>query len=139
MGLGSSAKGKETRFFRVPVCDYHYISEDEDHGSHKAYCIIFDVIGVALVFVALIMTSHDLRLGRPVASWVYMVFVIFVLMLAMTRFVFNINPLESAIRIVGFDKNMINIWFKFKNLEYRDKFVEENPMNAELVKWIMRA
>jgi hypothetical protein len=139
IGLGSAAKGKETRFFRVPVCEDHYVSEDEDLGGQKAYCIVFDVIGFALVFFALVMTSHDLRLGRPIASWVYTVVVIFVLMLVITRFVFNMNPLESAIRIIGFDKNMINIWFEFKNLEYRDKFVEENPLNAELVKWIMRA
>jgi hypothetical protein len=139
MGLGSAAKGKETRFFRVPVCEDHYISEDEGHGGHKAYCIIFDVIGVAVVFFALIMTSHDLRLGRPIASWVYTMLIIFVLMLAMTRFVFSMNPLESAIRIVGFDKNMINIWFEFENSDYRDMFVKENPMSAELVRWIIRA
>ena len=138
-GVGAGVKGKETRFFRVPVCADHYISEDEDHGGHKAYCIIFDVIGVALVFFAFIMASHDFRLGRPIPSWVYMILIIFVIMLAITRFVFNINPLESSIRIIGFDKNMINVWFEFENPEYRDKFIEENPMNAELVKWIIRA
>jgi hypothetical protein len=139
MRLGAGAKGKETKFFRVPVCANHYISEDEDHGGHKAYCITFDVIGIALVFFALIMASHDFRLGRPIPSWVSMILIIFVIMLAMTRFVFNINPLESSIRIIGFDKNMINVWFEFQNHEYRDKFIEENPMNAELVKWIIRA
>jgi hypothetical protein len=139
MGLGAGVKGKATRFFRVPVCADHYISEDDDNWGHKSFCIVFDVIGIVLVIFALIVTNHDLQSGRPVASWVYMILVIFVIMIASTRLVFNMNPLESAIRIIGFDRNMINVWFKFKNQEYRDKFVEENPMSAELVKWIVRA
>jgi hypothetical protein len=138
MGLGSRSKGKETRFFRVPVCADHYVSEDEDNWGHKVFCVVFDFIGIIMVIFALIITNQDLQQGRPVASWALITFVAFVFMILTTRFIFTMNPLESAVQIIGFDKNMMNVLLKFKNIEYRDKFIAENPMSAELVKWITR-
>jgi hypothetical protein len=42
-------------------------------------------------------------------------------------------------RIVGFDAGLQNIWLDFKNREYRDDFLKENPMTAELVSWVLKA
>jgi hypothetical protein len=46
--------------------------------------------------------------------------------------------LESAINIVGFDFDLQYVWFKLKDEQYRNKFLAENEMTAELVNWIVK-
>ena len=53
-------------------------------------------------------------------------------------FSFRPNALESAFEIVGFDFDVQYVWLKLKNPDYREKFVQENPMNVELVNWIIK-
>jgi hypothetical protein len=43
------------------------------------------------------------------------------------------------VKIIGFDSGFMNIWLKFARDDYREQFMEENEMHAELVKWITKA
>ena len=86
MRFGSPINDKEARFFRVPVCTEHYVSEEEDNWGQKAFCVLFDVLGIIMVILALIVTNRDIQTGRPVASWVYAILVAFIIMIMTTRF-----------------------------------------------------
>ncbi|MHA2071006.1 MAG: hypothetical protein ACW985_04410 [Candidatus Thorarchaeota archaeon] len=57
----------------------------------------------------------------------------------MTYALLRPGPVEDAIKIIGFDGGFQHIWIQFKRTQYRDEFMKENAMTAELVKWIQRA
>jgi hypothetical protein len=52
---------------------------------------------------------------------------------------FSPNVLEKAVKIVGFDFGMQNVLLSFKRSDYREQFMNENQMTAELVSWVMRS
>jgi hypothetical protein len=59
--------------------------------------------------------------------------------MGLTGIAFMPNALARAVRIVGFDAGMQNVMIAFKNPEYRDEFMQENQMTADLVSWILKA
>jgi len=93
---------------------------------------------VALTF-ALLTLGSNLWLGKTSDAWVYGVVILAIASFILSIAAFRPKPIESAVRIVGFDAGFQNIWLDFKNRAYRDEFMKENPMTAELVSWILRA
>ncbi|MGY5862084.1 MAG: hypothetical protein RTU09_06885 [Candidatus Thorarchaeota archaeon] len=127
----------QNQAFRVPVCEeHHYVGENE--WRHRSVCIIVDGILIFVLYIALLTMGSSFWLGRASPFWVYHVLAAFVVAIVLSYLTFRSNPFESAFRIVGFDAALQHIWLQLKNPEYRDAFLNENPMNSELVSWIVK-
>lgn len=94
---------------------------------------------MAMLAFALLTLGSNLWQGQTSDAWVYGVMVLAAASFIITITAFRSSPIESAMRIVGFDAGLQNIWLDFKNREYRDDFLKENPMTAELVSWVLKA
>ena len=101
-------------------------------------CLIINGIVISALFMALVIMGSNFWLGRANPFWVYPILTVFVIVLVLSCFAFRSNPFESAFRIVGFDAALQHIWLQLKNHEYRDAFLNENPMSSELVSWIIK-
>ena len=100
--------------------------------------MVIDGIALGIMFLGVFFLGNYLWLGKGLhPSGLPMLF-FFPFALLVTLFAFRSTPIESAIRIVGFDAALQNVLVDFKNSDYRDLFLQENPMNSELVKWIER-
>lgn len=121
----------------VPVCEEHHYG-DENESRYRLVCIIIDGIIISALFIALLNMASNFWLGRANPFWVYPVLTAFVVAMVLSYLAFRSNPFESAFRIVGFDAALQHIWLRLKNHEYRDAFLNENPMSSELVSWIIR-
>jgi len=133
--VGSSLQQAQT--YIVPVCEEHHYG-DESIWRYRMVCIIINGILISALFIALLNISSNFWLGRANAFWVYAVLTVSVVTMVLSCFAFRSNPFESAFRIVGFDAALQHIWLQLKNHEYRDAFLNENPMSSELVSWIIR-
>ena len=121
----------------VPVCEeHHYV--DESEWRYRLLCIIIDGILIYALHIALLDVGSSYWLGQATAFWVYYVLAAFVVAMVLSYLAFRLNPFESAFCIVGFDAALQHIWLQFKNHEYRDAFLNENPISSELVSWIIR-
>lgn len=128
----------ESKSLILYVCEDHYRS-DEGDSNYKTLCIVCDgLIAMALLF-ALFEIGGTFWLGRmPTILSITMVPVFFIA-LVITIVAFRAGPLRNAIRIVGFDAGIQNVWLAFKRSDYREAFIEANPIYAEEVRWIRRA
>ena len=88
---------------------------------------------------ALFAIGGDLWIGRALNPVSLAILVLFPLSLLVTILAFRAGPLAGAVKVMGFDSGFQNVWFQFKREDYRDAFMEENAMTAELVSWIIRA
>jgi len=128
----------ETRTLLVPVCEDHMYS-DEDYCRYRTLCMLADGLSMAMLAFALLTLGGDLWQGQTSDVWVYGVMVLAAVSFIITVTAFRSRPIESAMRIVGFDAGLQNVWLDFKNRGYRDEFLKENPMTAELVSWVLKA
>ena len=126
-----------TKYFMVPVCDEHHYTDEGDY-RYKSYCLVFDGIALTMVIFGLLMSGDLLWRGQLPGFWLFIILSIFAIFLALTYVLFQPGPIESAVRVIGFDASLRNVWFEFKNPEYREAFMRENEMHAELVRWIMK-
>ncbi len=133
--LGISLPQAQT--FIVPVCEKHHYG-DESEWRYRVVCLIVNGIIISALFMALVTMGSNFWLGRANPFWVYPVLTVFVVAMVLSYLTFRSNPFESAFRIVGFDAALQHIWLQLKNHEYRDAFLNENPMSSELVSWIIR-
>lgn len=125
------------KYFMVPVCNEHHYTDEGDY-RYKSYCLVFDGIGLTMLIFALMMSGDLLWRGQVPGNWLFIIVSIFIVFIALTYVLFQPGPIESAVRVIGFDTSVRNVWFEFKNPDYRDAFMRENEMNAELVRWIMK-
>ena len=121
----------------VPVCEDHFYSSDDD-CRYKLLCLISDGILMAMLAFALMIIGGDLWQGQASSFWVYAVVTLAVASFIITVVAFRPRPIEAAVRIVGFDPGLQNIWLDFANRSYQDAFLNENPIYSELVSWIIR-
>ncbi len=120
------------------VCDEHYRSESGD-TNYKVICFVINVVlAAASVFVGLQVANH-LWVGTPVDISTLSVLLAFPVSLLITAMVLRSGPLGSAVKVVGFDSGISNIWLQFTRDDYREAFMRENSEHAELVKWIMKS
>ncbi len=124
--------------FLVPVCDDHYRS-DGGTTNIKTLCLIGDGLMMGALLFGLLAAGGDLWLRRSISPWIPPVFALAILSFLVTYLAFRPGPLESSVRVVGFDAGIQNVWLAFKNTEYREKFLKENPMYAEAINWIIKS
>ena len=127
----------QAQTFLVPICEDHHYG-DESEWRYRVVCLIVNGIIISALFIALVTMGGNFWLGRANPFWVYPVLTVFVVAMVLSYLAFRSNPFESAFRIVGFDAALQHIWLQLKNHEYRDAFLNENPMSSELVSWIIR-
>ena len=128
----------ETRTFMVLVCENHLYS-DEDYCRYRMLCVLADGLSMAILAFALLTLGGDLWQGQSTDAWVYPAVALAIASFILSITAFRSKPLESAMRIVGFDAGLQNVWLRFRNRGYCDEFLKENPMTAELVSWVLRA
>jgi hypothetical protein len=128
----------ETKVLPVLVCDDH---ADPDAGTdrYQTLCITVDGILVGFLVFGLLFIGDTISRGRSLTFWPFLSIGLFGIAMVMTRIAFQPNALARSVEIVGFDVGMRNVMIAFKNSEYRDEFLQENQMTAELVSWIMKA
>ena len=122
----------------ILVCADHYYT-DEGEDRYKSLCLIVDGLAMAFMFFGLLLLGDSISRGRSISPWVITFTVIFAISLVATAIAFRSNVLAGAVKIVGFDAGMQNVLLAFKNGMYREEFVKENPLNSELVSWIVKA
>ena len=124
--------------FYVPVCEGHHYT-DEGAGQYRSYCLVFDGLALSYFILASLAFGDELWRGVPVGPWFFFAVGIFVSFLIITYALFRPGPVEDAVKVVGFDGGLRHVWIQFKQEQYRDEFMKENAMTAELVKWVQRA
>lgn len=128
----------EMKVLLVQVCEDH---TDPDAGTdrYQTLCIIVDGFLVAFLFFSLLFMGDKISRGQPITFWPFLFIGLFVISMVLSAVAFMPNALAKAVRIVGFDAGMRNVLIAFKNPNYRDEFMKENQMTAELVSWILKA
>ena len=128
----------EMRVLPVQVCDDH---EDPDAGTDRfqTLCIVVDGLLLGFLFFGLLFLGDRISRGQSLTLWPFLFIGLFVIAMGLTAIAFMPNALARAVRIVGFDAGMQHVMIAFKSAAYRDEFMQENQMTAELVSWIMKA
>ena len=83
--------------------------------------------------------GSDLWLGRGFGLGGFIAIFLLSIAISSSIVAFRSRPLEAAFKIIGFDYGAQYVYIGFKDTNYRQMFLEENEMNAELVSWIVRA
>ncbi|MDF1538307.1 MAG: hypothetical protein P1Q69_05345 [Candidatus Thorarchaeota archaeon] len=131
-------KPPEMKSLLLYVCDEHYKS-DEGDTNYRLLCLIGNgLLGMTFLF-ALFTIGGSIWGGYDVGIIPYLTVLVFFISLAITTVSFRGGPLANAVKIVGFDGGIQNIWLQLKRRDYREILVEENAMHAELVSWIVKS
>ena len=128
----------ELKILPIQVCENH---SDPYSGTdrYQSYCIIVDGLLMAFVFFSLLVIGDSISRARAIPFWAYLYIGIFGIALLLTAVAFSPNVLEKQVKVIGFDLGMQNVLLSIKRSDYRARLIEENPMTAELVSWIMRS
>ena len=126
-----------TKSFLVDVCENHAMSDNAEMRVRGLSSIIASIVAAASFF-ALFYAGSDYWAGRAVSPWVYSYLLILVFSLFFVYISFRPSALESSFKIIGFDFELQHVWLAMSNPLYRDIFMKENPMAAELVSWIVK-
>jgi len=127
----------ETKSFLVNVCEEHAVTDNAEMRMRGLSTIIASIVAGVSIF-ALIYAGADYWAGRLVSPWVYSYLLILGLSLLFVYVAFRPSALEASFRIIGFDFELQHVWLAMKNSTYRESFVNENPVAAELVTWIVK-
>lgn len=133
--LGLTQDDKKS--FHVQVCENHNFSDDGEMRLRGLVMLLVAIIISVSVFV-FILGGNSIWYGNGLTTWMRPYLIIAFGSIILGYFSFRPNALESAFEIVGFDFDVQYVWLKLKNPDYREKFVQENPMNVELVNWIIK-
>jgi hypothetical protein len=127
----------EMKVLRLQVCEDHAYPDD-GADRYQSLCVIVDGLLMAFVVFSLLMIGDGFSRARPIPFWSFLNIGLFGFALLLTAIAFSPNVIEKAVSIVGFDPGMQNVLLSFKRLDYREQFMNENQMSAELVSWIKR-
>ncbi len=119
------------------VCDDHSVSDNAELRVRGLSSIVASIVAGISIF-ALIYAGADYWVGRPVSPWVFSYLIILSLSLLFVYLAFRPSALEASFKIIGFDFDLQYVWFAMSNSIYRDQFIQENPLDAELVSWIVK-
>jgi hypothetical protein len=100
--------------------------------------MVADGICLAGLLFALMTLGNLFWIGYEVTLIEFWPFLVFGLFMILTLVAFRPNAFQAKFRIVGFDVRNDNVIFDFRNRRYREAFLQENPMNADLVNWVIR-
>ena len=127
----------ETKSFLVDVCEDHSVTDNAEMRMRGLSSFIAALVAAVSIFV-LLFTGADYWAGRPVSPWVYSYLLVLVLSMLFVYVAFRPSALETSFRIIGFDFELQHVWLSMSNPTYRETFVNENPIAAELVSWIVK-
>ncbi|TFH02585.1 MAG: hypothetical protein E4H14_17515 [Candidatus Thorarchaeota archaeon] len=127
----------EKKSFLIQVCENHHASDDAELRMRSITALLLTIVASVSIFV-IMFAGADVWAGRGISPWVQSYFLVLSASFLVGFLAFRPNPLESAVNIIGFDFDVQYVWFKLKDVQYRNKFIEENEMNAELVNWIVK-
>ena len=128
----------EMQVLRVQVCEDH-ANPDAGTDRYQTLCILVDGLLVGFLVFGLLFIGDSFWRGRPMSIWPFLIIGLFGLAMILTTVAFMPNAVAKAVRIVGFDAGMQNVLIAFKSPMYRNEFMQENQMTAELVSWILKA
>ncbi len=128
----------EMQVLRVQVCEDH-ANPDAGTDRYQTLCILVDGLLVGFLVFGLLFIGDSFWRGRPMSIWPFLIIGLFGLAMILTKVAFMPNAVAKAVRIVGFDAGMQNVLIAFKSPMYRNEFMQENQMTAELVSWILKA
>ena len=128
----------EMQVLRVQVCEDH---ADPDAGTDRiqTLCILVDGLLLGFLLFGLLIIGDSISRGLPISILPILIIGLFALAMVLSKVAFMPNAVAKAVRIVGFDAGMQNVLIAFKSQTYRDDFMQENQMTAELVRWILKA
>lgn len=128
----------EFKILAVQVCENH---SDPYSGTdrYQSLCLVIDGLLLAFLLFSLLFIGDRLWRAQPIPSWTLLIIGFFGVAMLFSYVAFRPNALERAVKIVGFDPGMQHVLISFKLPEYRDSFMNENQMIAELVTWIVRS
>jgi hypothetical protein len=117
---------------RVQICEDH---ADPDAGTDRiqTLCILVDGLLLGFLLFGLLFIGDSISRGLPISIWPILTIGLFALAMVLSKVAFVPNAVAKAVRIVGFDAGMQNVLIAFKCPTYRDEFIQENQMTAELV------
>ena len=127
----------ELKILPIQVCENHsdpYAGTDR----YQSLCIIVDGLLMAFVMFSYFVIGDSISRARPIPFWAFLYIGFFGIALLLTIVAFSPNALEKQVKIIGFDPGLQNVLIAFKRVDYREQFMNENQMCAELVSWIMR-
>ncbi|MFX1604776.1 MAG: hypothetical protein ACFFDD_02610 [Promethearchaeota archaeon] len=127
----------EIKSFLVDVCEDHTVSDNAELRA-RSLSIIVAAVMAGISIYALIQGGADYWVGRPVSPWVYSCMLILSFSLLFVYLAFRPSALEASLRIIGFDFDLQYVWFAMSNPIYRNLFMQENPLDAELVSWVVK-
>ncbi len=128
----------DSRTFLVPVCSDHYHIGNIDWRL-KIMCVLGNGISFSLLFFAWLNLANALMMESRIQFWIFGAGIFFAVTILAIPLAFGRNKLRNSFQIIGFDSDAQNVWFQLTNDNYRERFVEENAMDAELVNWVKRA
>ncbi|MHA3964903.1 MAG: hypothetical protein AM325_015350 [Candidatus Thorarchaeota archaeon SMTZ1-45] len=128
----------EMKVLVIQVCEDH-AHPDDGTDRYQSLCFIVDGLLMAFVIFSFLFIGDRIARSQPLPLWPFVYMGLFGLALMATKIAFSPNELEKAVSIVGLGPGAKDILLAFKRLDYRDLFLKENQMTAELVTWIMRA
>jgi hypothetical protein len=127
----------EMKSLRIQVCGYHS-NPDDGTDRYQSLCLIVDGLLMAFVIFSFLIIGDSISRASPIPFWSFLNIGFFGIALLLTAVAFSPNALEKAVNIVGYDPGMQNVLIAFKRPDYREQFINENQMTAELVTWIIR-
>ncbi|MGY5858388.1 MAG: hypothetical protein RTU63_03390 [Candidatus Thorarchaeota archaeon] len=128
----------EKKSFLIQVCENHHATDDAELRMRGITSFILTIVASASIF-AIMFAGSDYWAGRGISPWVYAYIFVLGASLLLGVIAFRPNPLEAALKIIGFDFDVQYVWFRMKDADYRNRFIADNEMNAELVTWIVKA
>ncbi|MHA2351831.1 MAG: hypothetical protein ACXABX_01770 [Candidatus Thorarchaeota archaeon] len=132
------SKPPEMKVLLIQVCEDH-AHPDDGTDRYQSLCLILDGFLLAFSILSLLFIGDRIWRADPIPSWTILIISLFGVAMLFTYVAFSPNVLEKAVKIVGFDFGMQNVLLAFKRSDYREQFMNENQMTAELVSWIMRS
>ncbi|MFW9962445.1 MAG: hypothetical protein ACFFCX_02715 [Candidatus Sifarchaeia archaeon] len=136
--FGYGQQPAEMKVLPIHVCEDH-ANPDDGTERYQSLCLIVDGFLMAFVAFSLLFIGDRISRSRPIDSWPILYIGLFGIALILTSIAFRPNVVEKAVRIIGFDPGMQNVLLAFNRSDYREQFMHENQMNAELVSWILRS
>ncbi|MFX1483496.1 MAG: hypothetical protein ACFFCP_09930 [Promethearchaeota archaeon] len=128
----------DMRVLPVQVCEDHS-TPDAGTDRYQSLCIIVDGLLIGFLFFGILFIGDRISRGQPLTIWPFLFMGLFAIAMVSTAVAFTPNALAKAVRIIGFDTGMRNVLIAFESKTYREEFMRENQMTAELVSWVVKS
>ncbi|TFG31185.1 hypothetical protein EU528_06860 [Candidatus Thorarchaeota archaeon] len=127
----------EKKSFPIHVCENHHANDDGEWRMRGITSLLLTIVASTSIFV-IMFAGSDIWAGRGISPWVQGYLLVLGASVLIGIIAFRPNALESAVNIIGFDFDVQYVWFKLRDPQYRNSFLQENGLVAELVNWIVK-